>query len=277
MKKIVFILAGGDGKRLRSVNEKIAKQFLKLGSLSLFEHTLARIIPLTLKGFNLGVVTKKQHLSTILASQNTDKITEQVIEPEGRNTAPAIILSCLKIMQNDGNATLIFLPADHCVTETQKLLESLTHTANLAQDSDYIFLLGTQTKTISDKYGYIITKNNDQTTVVSRFIEKPQTTIFLSPSESMILQNTGIIIAQAKTIIKETEKHCPRLLKQIQNYLSGKAPYSSVQNISLDFALLQQTDRLKAISANFSWQDLGSPETFEKAQQETTKKIALKA
>jgi len=278
------ILAGGSGTRLWPLSRKLLpKQFLRLGTEeSLFEKTVSRIAPLTGRG-NVVVVTNKLHAFGSGCRQ-LEKL-RLLIEPEARNTAPAIGLACLyllKICKNDPIA--VVLPSDHMIADRPAFLKVLSAAVKEAQKGK-IVTIGVSPETAETGYGYIKAgakivagKNSaygdsvfGNIYNVERFVEKPAPeTAQKYLKNGGYYWNAGIFVFKASVMLGEFKKYLPAagaLLEKIDkeafeeediNYSVLSPLFSKMPSISIDYAVMEKSGRVCVIPSKFGWSDVGS-------------------
>ena len=271
------ILAGGSGPRLWPLSRKLLpKQFLRLGNEdSLFEKTVSRITPLTGRG-NVVIVTNKLH--AFGSGYRQLKKLRLLIEPEARNTAPAIGLACLyllKICKNDPIA--VVLPSDHMIADKPAFLKVLSAAVKEAQKGK-IVTIGVSPETPDTGYGYIKAVGHTPYAIgrtecfkVEKFVEKPAPeTAQKYLKNGGYYWNAGIFVFKASVMIEEFNKYLPAagaLLEKIdkeafegENINHGVLLplFSKMPSISIDYAVMEKSSRVYVIPAKFGWSDVGS-------------------
>jgi mannose-1-phosphate guanylyltransferase len=263
---IPIILAGGKGERFWPLSrKKRPKQFLCLDGTgkSLLQATADRLLPLAGGWEKLWVIT-----SALIA----DGVREQLpnlpesnilIEPEGKDTAPAVAWATLEAIKRYGKeAVLGFFPADHWIGDRQAYQQTLKAASLLAAKERAIVTLGIKPNYPATGYGYIEqgeSKGNfDSLPVykVSRFTEKPD----LQKAQSFLETgryswNSGIFIFQAGVVLEELQTYAPEIIEPLKE--KGKAAYPELEKTSIDYALMEKTQLAYVLPANFGWDDLG--------------------
>ena len=270
---IPVILAGGKGERFWPLSRRQRpKQFLSLDGRgeSLLQATANRLLPLADNWDNLWVIT---------ASPIADGVREQLpnlpsnnllVEPQGKDTAPAVAWTTLEIAKRYGKDAVIgFFPADHWIKETDEFEKTLNAASQLAIAEDAIVTLGIKPNYPSTGYGYIeqgnLTNNFNDLRVykVTRFTEKPDLETAKSFLETgRFSWNSGMFIFRAGVVLQELEKHTPQVLKPLQE--KGEAAYEELEKTSIDYALMEKTDLTYVLPANFGWDDLGDWNSLER-------------
>lgn len=263
----IVILAGGKGERLWPLSrEKRPKQLLPFcNDLSLLEQTINRVQKLV----------EKEHLWIVTTEQQEEQITQMVgakvgkvlTEPASRNTAPAILLTCLKIAEQDSNAVVSFLPADHFITQDGIFRDNLKNALDFSAHHEGITLLGLKPDWAATGYGYIEFEKKNEASIkpqkVIRFHEKPSVaTAELYLMLPNMLWNIGIFCAKVSTFLHEYEQTAPSIVSGVKNYLADKEQYEQCENISIDHAVLEKSVNTHVLPVSFTWSDVGNLDTF---------------
>ncbi|HBG49970.1 MAG TPA: mannose-1-phosphate guanylyltransferase/mannose-6-phosphate isomerase [Cyanobacteria bacterium UBA9971] len=284
------ILAGGSGSRLWPLSrEMYPKQLLKLtGENSLFQSTFLRLTDI-IPAKNIITVTNDLHLNEIniqLKEINQNHRHATIGEPVGRNTAPAIGLSALFIQNNlaeENSDPVIFVtPSDHLIQDNEAFLDAVREGIKLAEDG-YIVTFGIKPSKPETGYGYIKTNKdlrlprqplglprNDNFIgyKVEEFKEKPDFETAKRYLEAgNYFWNSGIFMFKASTILKEMQIHSPDVLAGlnkldlIKDFIE-KEDYQAIPSISIDYAVMEKSDRIALIPVDCGWNDLGSWESI---------------
>lgn len=269
------ILAGGSGTRFWPLSrEEYPKQLLKIfGNQTLIQATLSRIsdlIPLK----QVYIVTNPQQAEQIRfqlppAFGNGPHF---ISEPVGRNTAAAIGLSAIFLRKKFHEETMVVLSADHFIRNVQGFIDALLLGETLAK-KHYLVTLGARPTRPETAYGYIQKGNpfNDHpgASSVERFIEKPDLeTAERHLKDGNTLWNTGIFVWKVSTILGEIGRCLPALsegLRMIEEKIGTaeeeetlRRIYPQLPSISIDYAVLEKSDRLAVIPCHMGWEDVGS-------------------
>ena len=282
---IPVILAGGKGERFWPLSRRSRpKQFLSLdgSGQSLLQTTAERLLD-TAQGW--------QNLWVITASHLADGVWQQLpelpeanllVEPEGRDTAPAVAWSTLEIAQRYGDDVVVgFFPADHWISEVEIFAATLAAAAELAVKAGVIVTLGIAPAYASTGYGYIEQGESlgyfgqgFPAYRVNRFTEKPDR----ATAEEFIRSgrfswNGGMFVFQAQTVLQELDVHAPQILHPLQKH--GVAAYPQVTKQSIDYALMEKTQKATVLPVKFGWDDLGDWGAIERLMQSEAANVEL--
>jgi mannose-1-phosphate guanylyltransferase len=258
-KVINVILSGGSGTRLWPLSNKSnPKQFLKLfNNKSLFQHTLIRNQQVV---DDYMLITNESQFD--LAEQQADelgvRIAHKIIEPVGRNTAPAIALAALSVPKD----TILFVtPSDHMIAN-EALYEECVNSAIELANENKIVTFGIKPTEPHTGYGYIEFEKEE----VIQFREKPSikdAQLFLEKGN--FYWNSGMFCFKAGVFLEELSKYhpemlfaCAKALPTIQNGVVGLEAMKSIPADSIDYAVLEHSKVIKTVASNFYWTDLGS-------------------
>lgn len=270
---VPIILAGGKGERFWPLSRRHRpKQFLSLDGSgnSLLQATAERLQAIAGDWQSVWVVT---------AAHLADGVREQLpnlpeanllVEPEGRDTAPAVAWSTLEVANRYGRDTVVgFFPADHWIADQDMFQATLAAAADLAVQEPAIVTLGITPAYASTGYGYIqqgekvgwYSADTQAGTGfpafrVSRFTEKPD----LATAEAFLASgefswNSGMFIFRAGVVLDELQTHAPEILQPLQ--ARGVAAYPDLPKKSIDYALMEKTQQAYVLPVSFGWDDLG--------------------
>ncbi|MFK8186220.1 MAG: mannose-1-phosphate guanylyltransferase [Phormidesmis sp.] len=277
---IPIILAGGKGERFWPVSRlKRPKQFLCLdgSDRSLLQSTADRLLPIA-DWTSLFVITAS-HLAEGVREQLPDIPTENIlVEPQGRDTAPAVAWATLEVAKRFGDdAVCGFFPADHYITDTTRYLDTLRAATDLAVTKQAIATLGITPNFPSTGYGYIEQSTSAGSFTagsvtdlpaykVSRFTEKPdRDTAQTFLDSGRYSWNSGMFIFPAAVMIEELTAHAPNMTNALIE--KGADAYADLEKLSIDYAVMEKTDRAYVMPADFGWDDLGDWNAIERLQK----------
>ena len=264
------VLCGGSGTRLWPLSRQMfPKQFVPLiEGKSLLQLTLERVKSLS---DIVMTVESDDHRFLVQDAAETAGVTvRHLLEPVGRNTAAAMAAAALAAP--NAKTLLLFLPADHHIPDTELFVRTVQEGVTAAE-AGFIVTFGITPTFPSSAYGYIeILGSNPKlkTLSVQRFIEKPDA----ARAQQLILQghhfwNAGIFLVQAGTLITALEQHAPDILNAVRNALSkstqdgaftrlDREAFTGCRSESIDYAVLEQYDRVAMVPFQGAWSDVGS-------------------
>ncbi len=269
------ILAGGSGTRFWPLSrEEYPKQLLNIfGNQTLIQATLSRVSDL-IPSKQLYIVTNPKQAEQIqLQLPSSGELGPHFIsEPFGRNTAAAIGLAAVTLRKQLQDGVMVVLSADHFVRHTPVFLNALRQAEQLAEEG-YLVTIGAKPTRPETAYGYIergkVLSENSPASKVLRFIEKPKLEIaegFFQ--KDAFFWNTGIFVWKVSTILTEIERFLPELsegLKAIEDKIGTKeegdcleAIYAELPATSVDYGILEKSDRIAVIPTDMGWEDVGS-------------------
>ncbi len=270
------ILAGGSGTRLWPRSRRIRpKQLLDIVSnKTMIQETVERLEPMV-DGAHTIVVVGNIHFEEIdrqLVHVPTENI---LIEPEGKNTAPAIGLAAVYLKARDENALMLVVPSDHLITKVNRFRKIVRAGAAYAMKEPKLITIGIQPTFPETGYGYIQIGEKTETTdgediykVVS-FQEKPTQAVaekFLQSGQYM--WNSGMFIWRAGAILDQIKQHLPELYEGLMKVESaiGKGNeektiekvYETLKPESIDFGVMEKSKEVVLLKGDFGWNDIGS-------------------
>ena len=266
---VLVILAGGKGERFWPLSRKHRpKQFLCLdgSDRSLLQSTADRLLQTANGWDNLWVVTAS-HLAQGVREQLPElPLANLLIEPEGRDTAPAVAWSTLEVAKRYGEDAIVgFFPADHWIDNQEIFEETLAAAVDLAVKESAIVTLGITCNQAATGYGYI--EQGEKVGLygsglgypgyrVDRFTEKPdRETAQAFLDSGRFSWNGGMFVFQADVALKELRHHAPEIMLPLEE--KGVAAYPTLPKKSIDYALMEKTDRAYVLPVTFGWDDLG--------------------
>ncbi len=267
-----IILAGGSGTRLWPLSrEKYPKQFLKLGNTSLFQETVLRclevsdiseIFIVTNEDQKFFVIGQIEEIGHSIPSENV------LIEPEGKNTLPAIFFGMRQIEKKFGNSIVGVFSSDHVLDRDS--MQIISSAESLA--SNFLVTFGISPDFPHTGYGYI--KASDacgQGYKVSEFREKPDFETAEQYIKEGCLWNSGMFLFETGLFFEEVKKHAPSVFACFEKGKDINEIYTNVEKISIDYGIMEKSDRVAVVKLDGKWSDLGN---FEAIYDESEKDSA---
>lgn len=266
-------MAGGVGSRFWPVSTvDFPKQFHDmLGcGVTLLQKTFSRLEQL-IPAENILILTNERYNDLVLEQLPMLQANQILLEPAMRNTAPCILYATLKIQKLNPNALVVVAPSDHWIENEKIFIEDLQNAFDFCQKEDALMTLGIQPTFPNTGFGYIEFDKEDQNQIkkVKQFREKPDYETakgFLNSGN--FLWNGGIFIWSIKAVLKAFEQFQPKLLalfsEGIPTYntdvekLFISQNYGLAENISIDYAVMEDADNVYVLPARFDWNDLGT-------------------
>ena len=272
-------MAGGVGARFwpRS-REKSPKQLLEIvGKGTMIQNTVKRLEGVV-DPRDTFIVTNK--LQRGLVVKQLTQIPEEnvIVEPVGRNTAPCIGLAALHVSRIDPEAVMVVLPADHLIQDLQEFKRVLDLAVDTARDSSSLLTIGIHPTHPETGYGYIqmYNEHGDGNPYASRgvfkvktFAEKPNLQTaerFLASGD--FLWNSGMFVWRADVILQEIQRCLPELYTELMRVDKAidtasfqstlETVYGVIRGISVDYGIMEKSDRVYVIPGRFGWSDIGS-------------------
>lgn len=271
-----ILLCGGSGTRLWPLSRKsYPKQFVKLmGDQSLFQDSVERLSSSLFAPITLVTGDPFRFIVTEQMAALEKQPQAILIEPSARNTAPAVLAAALSIQAQDPDALMLVAPSDHIIPDTDRFLQAIDAAMPAAQAGDLV-TFGISPTRAETGYGYLELAGAADVTSgapskLLRFVEKPER----PQAETMLsagnfLWNAGIFLFSVSAILKAFETHAPDLFE------GGKAafedakadlgftrlaeqPWDSLDDISIDYAIMEKADNLSVMPFDGAWSDLGS-------------------
>lgn len=287
-------MAGGRGERFWPASRiKTPKQILKVfGDRSLLQMSFDRILPLT-DPDKIFIMTSMDIIDQV-REQLPELPGENIIaEPVGRNTAPCIGLVASLLNRKDKKQNLVVLTADHYIKDQEGFRRTINAGLKLASENDMLITMGIKPTHPATRFGYVeLAESGEELNgikwhKVSRFTEKPDAEIAQLFFESgRFLWNSGMFIWRLETFMKSFEEHmpdqfsvCSRITERagtepIDKVMSELFP--EIEPISIDYGLMEKSNNVITLEAEFDWHDLGSwsslPEVLEVDESGNVKK-----
>lgn len=255
---MLLLWLGGSGERFWPKSRRVKpKQLLPIVSnRSMLQETVWR-----LKGIiprdKIYVVTNRVQEKLVKEEVKLENI---IAEPLSKNTAPCISVAASFIQKRDSSGIMVVLPADQHIQDVSKFQTTIKNAVKIAGRDSTLVTLGMQPRSPHTGYGYIKKgkKIGQWLYKVSRFTEKPDLkTAKRYISTGRYLWNSGMFIWKVSSILEEIERHLPRLYLLTKSGKLNKI-YRNAENISIDYGIMEKTDRAVVIETGFSWDDVGS-------------------
>ncbi|MDR1043808.1 MAG: mannose-1-phosphate guanylyltransferase/mannose-6-phosphate isomerase [Candidatus Adiutrix sp.] len=269
---ISIILCGGAGSRLWPVSrETHPKPFLALpDGESLLEKSFSRAkaLPATREIFTITNQALLFKAAQAAERAGADQVA-YILEPFGRNTAPAVAAAALEVeRRHGGRSIMLILAADHLIADQAAFALAVDEARALAT-AGHLVTFGIKPKAPETGYGYIEAEGRQ----VLRFVEKPDArTAAEYLATGRFLWNSGMFCFMAETFLEEMRRHAPELLSAVektlaasQNYGYGRnalklepGAFAAVPDISVDYALMEKSERVAVVPCDIGWSDIGS-------------------
>jgi mannose-1-phosphate guanylyltransferase len=256
-----IVLAGGSGTRLWPISRKLMpKQFVRLfDEYSLFQKTILRNQKISES--QLVISNQDQYFLAYDQLESLGMKEDFLLEPVGRNTAPAIALACMAL---DCEDIVMVSPSDHLISDEKAYVEVVNSAKEYAKKG-YLVTFGIKPTYAETGYGYIEANEHD----VLSFKEKPdEKTAKMYIEQGNYYWNSGIFCFKVSTFLEELEKYSPEI------YTASKRAYENcacdgvirvkkedmlnIPEDSIDYAVMEKSTKVKVVPSNIGWSDLGS-------------------
>lgn len=269
------LLCGGSGTRLWPLSRKsYPKQFSPLlGDTTLFQDSAQRLAG---EGYAAPLVLTNSDFRFIVTEQLSEVGIDPgaiLIEPEGRNTAPAVLAAALHLLKTDPEALMLVAPSDHVVPDAPAFRAAVQAGMAAAHDGQLV-TFGIKPTHAETGYGYLELDGDagdfsPRAIGLKRFVEKPDA----DTAEQMLaagtfLWNAGIFLFSVQTIVAAFRAHAPKLMAPVQGAVDQGQPdlgflrldpkaWSGAEDISFDYAVMERADNLTVVPFAAGWSDLG--------------------
>ena len=273
MQIVPVILSGGSGTRLWPLSRKqYPKQYLPLaGDNTMLQETILRLNGLENLTDPIIVCNADHRFLVAEQCQQIDiKNPTILLEPIGRNTAPAIAAAALQSIKDTNDAVLLVLSADHVIQDVEAFHQAINIASNQAR-SGKLATFGIVPTDANTGYGYIKSSkdNVDGAYKVEEFVEKPD----LQTAQSYLEQgnylwNSGMFMFKIDTFISELTTHSPDIVKSVNNAINNaeqdldfirldKQAFESSPSDSIDYAIMEKSDNVVVVPLDAQWNDIG--------------------
>lgn len=280
MQLLPIILSGGSGTRLWPVSrESMPKPFMKLAQgKSLLQLTCERAW--ALPGVSHAAVVTNMAYSyktaeELMVESGADRTTTLLLEPVGRNTAPAIALSALWAEAQFGpDAVLLVLAADHLIEDQAAFAAAVADASSLAQREGQLVLFGIKPTSAETGYGYIEcgpSIRGSKACEARRFVEKPSAELARGYVDGgTFVWNSGMFCFTVRSVLAALAQYAPAVIEAARRVagrsdltVAGQvtfdpALFSELPNISIDYAVMEKANDVAVIPCSFGWSDIGS-------------------
>ena len=264
------IVAGGRGKRFWPLSrEARPKQLIALdGNATFLRKTIDRILPLV-PAERIYIITAESHSAPIFEVAPDIPRENVIVEPVGKNTAPAIALPAAILKELNPDAVMAVFPADHVIGKEDIFIADIKRAVEIATNKNLMLTFGAKPNKPETGYGYIELGDKIEGSVyrVASFKEKPnrkKATFFLDSGR--YLWNCGMFVFGADLFLQKVKECLPDLNASLEKYMDGeknvsrlKEFYDSVESISIDHGVMEKSSNsLGVMAASFTWNDIGS-------------------
>lgn len=277
------VLAGGHGTRLWPLSRRARpKQFIDVdGGGSLLRQTIMRLRPI-LPPSRVLVVTVQDYVSLVKSHVPELPVENILVEPMKKGTAAAVGMAMSYVMQLAPAATMLVMPADHIIIDPNAYVEALRVACKFAAMSEHLVVIGIKPTFPATGYGYMLLGASlEEASLpvfdVERFVEKPS----MPEAESLLLNqrslwNTGMLACSLPSLQRAFERHLPCMVQAVSEFqaarVSGSMPgeevYASIPAISIEHAIMERADNVRAVRGSFRRIDLGDLRSFRDMRPE---------
>lgn len=266
----VLILAGGSGTRLWPLSRSnYPKQFLKIdGKESFLQKTIKRNLRLVSKK-DLFIITHSNYFHDVLREiKELEPSLENniILEPERKNTAPAIALAAQYIFEKEGDDILLLSPSDHLISPLDQYVEIMQKGA-IDADTGALVTFGVRPSRPETGYGYLLVEQNppyEQSVEVKAFIEKPSKIKAIEYLEKgNYFWNSGMFAFKLSSFFEELALHAGEISSLLEKgFHFAYSHFSLMPEISIDYALMEKSKNVRMFPLDLNWSDVGSWENI---------------
>ena len=266
---VPIILCGGSGTRLWPLSRELySKQLLSLfGNQSFLQQTVGRLEGLPHIAEPILVCNEEHRFLVAEQLRELGKTSAHIIlEPAGRNTAPALTLAALTVKRNEGDGILLVMPADHVIQDLAAFHAAIEQAIPLAETAKLV-TFGIKPTSPETGYGYIRCGRGH---AVAAFVEKPDaTTAAEYIASGDYFWNSGMFLMRASVWLDELARFCPAILKACQAGMEqdkrdgdfqrvNKDAFLKCPSDSIDYSVMEKTDRAVVVPLGSGWSDIGA-------------------
>jgi mannose-1-phosphate guanylyltransferase/mannose-6-phosphate isomerase len=280
------VMAGGVGSRLWPLSRaSFPKQYQQLvdneHGQTMLQQTFSRLSGLWL-GHSQLICNQDHRFLAAEQCRAANIDSEIVLEPFGRNTAPAVILAALRLLEAGTDEPMLVFPADHAITDEVSFRSALVSAHELAMLGNLV-TLGIEPSFACTGYGYIrYGVNVGAGFKVNGFVEKPdETTAKNYLRQSNYLWNSGMFIVRPSVLIEEATLYCAQLLhhcrltvkavtKDLDFIRLSEQAFSQCEDISLDYAIMEHTQKAVVVPVSCGWSDVGDLQALWKTNKQNS-------
>ena len=262
---VAVIMAGGMGQRFWPLSTSDRpKQFLDLerSGRTLLQATFDRLLPITGQAARIYVATAARYVHLVRQQLPELPGSNLLIEPVARDSGPAIALAMMALHDRHPDAIAGVFSSDHRIADVAAFQAAVRNTAAMAQRHDGLVTIGITPTHPATGYGYIeLSTPLEHGFRVRSFVEKPT----LERAKGYLdgghhLWNAGIFVWRPRTVLSELERHAPQVLVPLRDAVRRRTlavAFPLLPKISIDYALLEHSDRVYTVPGDFGWDDIG--------------------
>ncbi|WP_102127271.1 mannose-1-phosphate guanylyltransferase [Deinococcus planocerae] len=288
---IPVIPAGGSGERFWPLSRRNRpKQFLALDETgrSLLQATSDRLSRVSGQPESVMVVTGGDYRTQVLEHLPDMPIETLLVDPLARDTAPAVLFAALRLAQEHPGAVMGVFPADHRVSDAEAFDRVMRRAIEVAGGTGRLVTIGITPTYPATGYGYIqageeLLGGELPAYAVSRFTEKPDAgTAQAFLADGRYTWNSGMFLWRVGSILAAFERYQPEMYARLREAvgqgrsLAGvRAVFPTLEKISIDYAILEKSDQVVVIPAEFGWDDLGDWNALERLLKTENANVAV--